>query len=266
MSDARLSERVILVIGGTSGLGLSAVKALLRHGAKVIFTGKNADEVAAVASQLGSNALGVAADATDPASSEMAVERAVQAFGRVDGLYHVAGGSGRAKGDGSLHEVTDEGWHFTLELNLSSVFYSNRAVIRRFLAQASSGTILNMASVLASSPSPGFFATHAYAAAKAGVIGMSRAAAARYAAQNIRVNVVAPGLVETPMSQRALNDPDIMEFVRSKQPLDGGRAGSPSDLDDAVVYFLSDASRFVTGQVLALDGGWSVSDGRDRRL
>ena len=118
-----------------------------------------------------------------------------------------------------------------------------------------------MTSVLAFSPSPKFFATHAYAAAKAAVIGLTKSCAAYYAADGIRFNAVAPALIETPMSRRATEDEAIMKFIRSKQPLDGGRIGQPDDLDAAVVYFLSDQSKFVTGQVLSIAGGWSVSEG-----
>jgi NAD(P)-dependent dehydrogenase (short-subunit alcohol dehydrogenase family) len=91
---------------------------------------------------------------------------------------------------------------------------------------------------------------------------MTRAAAAAYARDSIRFNVVAPALVDTPMAQRAAGDQEIMQFVRSKQPLDGGRIGQANDLDGAAVYLLSDAARFVTGQVLAVDGGWGVSEGQ----
>ena len=119
-----------------------------------------------------------------------------------------------------------------------------------------------MSSVLGFSPSPHYFGTHAYAAAKAAIIGLTKAAAGYYAPANIRLNVVAPALVATPMSQRAQNDEEILAFVASKQPLEGGRIGLPSDLDGAAVFFMSDASRFVTGQVLAVDGGWTVSEGQ----
>jgi NAD(P)-dependent dehydrogenase (short-subunit alcohol dehydrogenase family) len=115
--------------------------------------------------------------------------------------------------------------------------------------------LLNMGSVLASSPSPKFFATFGYAAAKSAVVGMTRSAAAYYAGESIRFNVIAPGLVDTPMARRAAGDEQIMAFVRTKQPLDGGRIGRADDLDAAAVYLLSDAARFVTGQVLAVDGG-----------
>jgi NAD(P)-dependent dehydrogenase (short-subunit alcohol dehydrogenase family) len=140
--------------------------------------------------------------------------------------------------------------------------YSNRAAVRQFLAQGSGGTVLDLGSVLASSPSPAYFATHSYAAAKAALIGLTKACAARYAVNDIRFNLLTTALVATPMSARAQADPVISRFVGTKQPLGGGRLGQPSDLDAAAVYFMSDGSRFTTGQVLAVDGGWSVTEGR----
>ena len=139
------------------------------------------------------------------------------------------------------------------------MYFSNRAAVRQFLAQKTGGSILNISSVLGWSPQPTHFATHAYAAAKAAVIGFTKSCAAFYAPQSIRFNVLAPGLVATPMSLRAQQDSAITEFIRDKQPLDGGRIGRPEDLDAAAVFFMSDAARFTTGQVLAVDGGWTVS-------
>lgn len=252
----------VLIVGGTGGLGLSAARRLVAEGAQVVVTGRTAEEVAAAVAELGQQARGVAADATLPGSAEQAVALAVAEFGRLDALYHVAGGSGRREGDGALHDLTDEGWDYTLELNLKSVMLSNRAAVRQFRAQGGGGVILNMGSVLGWSPSPEHFASHAYAAAKAGIVGFSRSLAAYYARENIRVNVIAPGLVASPMSARAMGDESIQAFVKKKQPLDGGRAGEVDDLDEAALFLLSDASRFVTGQVLAVDGGWTVSEGR----
>jgi NAD(P)-dependent dehydrogenase (short-subunit alcohol dehydrogenase family) len=211
---------------------------------------------------LGAGCLALCGDATSPSTADQAISLAQEKFGGFHGLYHVAGGSGRAMGDGPLHEITDDGWDGTLELNLTSLFYSNRAAVRALLAAGTGGSILNMGSVLGWSPSPHFFCTHAYAAAKAAVVGFSKSLAARYAADNIRVNVLAPALVETPMSRRAAANSNIQNFIKTKQPLDGGRMGQPEDLDAAAVYFLSDASRFTTGQVLAVDGGWCVSEGQ----
>ena len=130
------------------------------------------------------------------------------------------------------------------------------------MEQNSGGTILNMTSVLGYSPSPHHFATHAYAAAKSAVFGFSRSIAAYYAKYNIRINLIAPALVETPMSQRASQNRDILSFIHTKQPLDGGRNGLPSDLDGAAIYFMSDLSGFTTGQALSVDGGWSISEGQ----
>jgi NAD(P)-dependent dehydrogenase (short-subunit alcohol dehydrogenase family) len=251
----------IVIVGGTTGLGFSAARALAANGARLVICGRAQSSVTAALDTLGPNARGFAGDAVDPGTADSAVALAVSAFGRLDALYHVAGGSGRSQGDGPLHEVSDAGWEHTLNLNLSSVFRSNRAALRQFLGQGGGGTILNMSSVLGWSPSPGYFASHAYAAAKAAVIGLSMAAASRYAAQNIRVNVIAPALVETPMSRRAAGDAEIMDFIKTKQPLDGGRIGLPADLDGAALFLLSRQSHFITGQVLAVDGGWCVSEG-----
>ena len=165
-------------------------------------------------------------------------------------------------GDGPLHDLTDEGWEWTMSLNLTSLFYSNRAATRQFLKQQRGGTILNLGSVLGYSPSPKYFGTHAYASAKAGIIGLTKSAASFYAPQNIRFNVLAPAATATPMSRRLQEDETLLRFVAGKQPLDGGRIGEARDLDAAAVYFMSDESRFVTGQVLGVDGGWAVTEGQ----
>jgi NAD(P)-dependent dehydrogenase (short-subunit alcohol dehydrogenase family) len=262
VTNSALENKSIVIIGGTSGIGLSAARACVEAGAKVLAVGRNDESITSTGQALGKSGRAIAGDATDPATAPAAIDRALLEFGRFDGLYHVAGGSGRRTGDGPLHELSNEGWDFTCRLNLTSLVYSNRAAARQFLKQNSGGSVLNIGSILAFSPSTRFFATHAYAAVKAAVVGLTKSAAAYYAPHNIRFNCVVPALVETPMSQRAVGDEAIMSFVRTKQPLDGGRIGRPEDLDAAVVFFLSDASRFVTGQVLAVDGGWSVTEGQ----
>ena len=259
---SKLPNKVLVVVGGTTGIGLSAAKAFVEEGAKVVLVGRNAENVKTAQKVFGKSAQAMAGDATEPKTAAKAIQTALKTFGAFHGLYHVAGGSGRKKGDGPLHEITDDGWEYTLHLNLTSLFYSNRAAVQQFLRQKSGGSILNMSSVLGWSPSPRFFSTHAYAAAKAAVIGVTRSAAACYAPQNIRFNALAPALVATPMSKRAQSDEAILQFIASKQPIDGGRIGMPQDLDAAAVFFLSDESKFVTGQVLAVDGGWCVSEGQ----
>jgi len=258
----RLEGKVIVIIGGTTGMGLSASQAFVKEGAWIVIVGRDPQDADRAIQLLGADARSFVGDATDPATAPKAIELALREFGRFDGLYHVAGGSGRKHGDGPLHDISDAGWNFTLNLNLTSLFYSNRAAIQQFLKQETGGSILNIGSILSYSPSPHFFATHAYAAAKSAVIGLTKSSAAYYAAKNIRFNLLVPALIETPMSERAVSNPEIMKFIHTKQPLDGGRVGSPSDLDGAATFFMSDESRFVTGQVLAVDGGWSVSEGQ----
>lgn len=260
-----LNQKVILVIGGTSGLGESAARKFLQYGAKVVVTGRSESKIQSASQWLGKDGMAVQSDAADSAQIDAVFKEVTQRFGDLHGLYHVAGGSGRKFGDAPMHEITDEGWSQTLRLNLDSVFYSNRAALRVFLEQGQGGSILNCGSVLGFSPSPHFFSTHAYATAKAAMVGMIKSSAAYYAKEGIRVNLLCPGLIATPMSERAQTNEPIMDFMKTKQPLEGGRIGMPQDLDEAAAMLLSDGALFITGQVLSVDGGWSVSEGQCSR-
>lgn len=261
MQNLWLKDKSIVIIGGTTGIGLSAAEAFLGLGANVVAIGRNPQSAEEASARL-KNALVETGDASETGTADKAIKNCIRQFGGFDGLYHVAGGSGRKFGDGPLHELTREGWEYTLSLNLTSLMLSNQAAIRSFMERKKQGSILNMGSVLGYSPSPKYFVTHAYAAAKSAAIGFTKSIAAYYAAYNIRVNLLAPALVETPMAQRAANDKNILSFIKTKQPLDGGRIGSPGDLDGAAVYFMSDYSQFTTGQILTVDGGWSISEGQ----
>lgn len=262
MPEKSLSGKNLVIIGGTTGLGLSAAKAFVESGACVVVVGRKEDSATEAKNLLGSSAEVLIGNAVLPSTAIHAIEVCIGKFGSFDGLYHVAGGSGRKMGDGPLHELTLDGWNQTLELNLTSLMLSNQAAINQFLKQGTGGPVLNMGSVLGYSPSPQYFSTHAYAAAKSAIIGFSKSVASYYAKNNIRVNVIAPALVETPMAQRAAEDKTILSFIKTKQPLDGGRIGTPSDLDGLAVYFMSDQARFTTGQIVAVDGGWTVSEGQ----
>ena len=186
----------------------------------------------------------------------------MEQWGRIDGLFNVAGISGRRFGDGPLHECTEEGWDTTLDANAKSMFLMCRAVLQQMLTQEPRedgvrGAILNMASVLAFAPERKFFASHAYAASKGAIVSLSKAMASYYAPHGIRVNAIAPALVETPMSKRAGENAEIMAFMRDKQPL--GAMMSAADVAGMAVFLLGDRARAITGTVVTVDAGWCVS-------
>jgi NAD(P)-dependent dehydrogenase (short-subunit alcohol dehydrogenase family) len=149
--------------------------------------------------------------------------------------------------------------------NATSQFLVCRAAIRRMLdqepdANGGRGVLLTMSSAVATHPSPRHFATHAYAASKGAIEAFTRGVAAYYAPHGIRVNAIAPALVATPMSRRAQDDPEIVAYLGRKQPLARGPIGADA-VTSAVLFLLSDDARMVTGQVIPVDGGWSVSEG-----
>lgn len=178
--------------------------------------------------------------------------------GRIDGLFNIAGASGRRHGDGPLHECTDEGWAETLRSNLDTAFHLTRAVLPSMMARRG-GSIVLTGSVLATHPSPRLFATHAYAAAKGAIEALTLSLAAYYAPQGIRVNAITPGLVHTPMTQRAQQSLEIQAYAAGRQPLAQGLM-SAGDVAGLALFLLSPASRMMTGQIVAADGGWSVSE------
>jgi len=173
---------------------------------------------------------------------------------RLDALVCAHGISGRRLGDGPVETCTEEGWDAVLDANLKSVFvYAKQAVPA--LRANGGGAIVTLSSALGLVGGDDDFATHAYAASKAGVIGLTRAMAVTYARDGIRCNVVAPGLIATPMSARAQNDPSILARLAELQPLTSD-LGSPKDVADACLYLAT--APFVTGAVLTVDGGWTA--------
>lgn len=261
--EKHLSGKRCLIVGGTSGIGRAAAERFLGEGARLVIAGRSADTGTAAAGELANHGEVhfVQADASQPAQVAELFHKTGELLGGLDVLYHVAGISGRKFGDGPLHECTEEGWDATIDTNLKSLFLTNRAAVRHFLQARQPGIILNMASVLAFSPSPRFFDTAAYTASKGGIIALSRLAAARYAADKIRVNVIAPALIDTPMAGRAVGDPLIGEFLQTKQPLAKGPC-MPEDCAGAAVFLCSDAAAMITGAVLTVDAGWCVSEGQ----
>ncbi len=250
-----------LLITGSTGIAAATARIAAQAGASVFITSRTEANCRALAEEI--NGAYQAADLTDEQAVIEVVKACVARFGRIDALYNVAGISGRQFGDGPIHECTVEGWDTTLDTNVKSMFLLCREVIKQMLQQDLNeaglrGTILNMASVLGFSPEPKHFASHAYAASKGAIISLSKSMAAYYAPHKIRVNVIAPALIRTPMSQRAQENPTIVEFMKTKQPLVGDLIEA-EEVAKASLFLLSDDSRHITGDVMTVDGGWSVS-------
>jgi NAD(P)-dependent dehydrogenase (short-subunit alcohol dehydrogenase family) len=247
----------VLLITGSSGIAEATALLASREGCKVFISGLDELQCRELSARIAGSGY-FAGDLREPSAAEGALSGCLKHFGRVDAVFNVAGASGRRFGDGPVHECTVEGWDKTLEANAKPTFLMCGAALRHWLEAGRGGTILNMASVLAFSPEVEHFSTHAYAASKGAIISMSRAMAAHYAPKGIRVNVIAPALVKTPMSARAQADPEIVEFIRQKQPLSGGLLEA-TDVAETALFLLSERSRHVTGQVVSVDGGWSVT-------
>lgn len=226
------------------------------------FSGSTPTSIEFFRSLLGAVVQYRAGDLTDPEFAPSLVAACESSFGRIDALFNVAGISGRRFGDGPIHECTETGWNVTLNTNVTTQYRMCREVVRVMLGQSvgengQRGIILNMASILGMYPEPKHFDTVAYAASKGAIIAMSRAMAASYAGNKIRVNTIAPALVRTPMSARASEDPKILDFIKVKQPMFEGMI-PVEDVATACAYLLTDSSRAVTGQVLVVDAGWSL--------
>jgi len=261
-----LANRNILITGA-SGIAASGARLFAGAGAPVFIVSRTAEKCELLADEIngdGGVAAWAQADLTVEADVDAATAMCLKRFGRMDGLFGVAGGSGRRFGDGPIHEMPLDGWEATLKLNGHPAFLAARNAVRAMRTQPpnSSGTrgsVVIVTSVLAAHPVPSHFATHAYAAVKGAEVSLTTALASYYATDGIRVNAIAPGLVRTPMAERAADDPAISAYAARKQPIAGGLL-EPEEIAAAGLFLLSDASRHITGQILGVDGGWGVTE------
>ena len=254
--SAQLEGKVAVITGGGSGIGRAAAQLFASEGAQVVILDIDGVRVAETLDSLNGTHSSQIVDVSDAPQVESAIKDVLSTYGHIDALVNVAGGSGRKWGDGPTDACTLEGWDKTLALNLSSVFYMCKYSLQAMLAQGR-GVIVNVSSVLGMVGRDDDFATHAYATSKGAVISLTRSIASYYAPRGIRANVICPGLIATPMSQRVQESEHIRARLPQLQPLTGD-FGSTQDVAQAALYLASDASAFVTGAILTVDGGWTV--------
>ena len=247
----RLSNKVAIVTGGGSGIGEAIARAFAREGAKVAITGRRKEELDRVVKDIehqGGHALALQGSVTSEPDVREAIASTVRTFGRLDILVNNAGNLFHA---GPLHETPDQIWDETFDLFMKGPFRFIRAAIPHMLKQGG-GSILNISTVGALKAIPNFEA-HAYQAAKAGLVMLTKTVAVHYAKQHIRCNCVCPGGVVTPGIAGILEDPQTKTWFEGIHPM--GRLGQPGEVADAAIYFASDESGWTTGSILPLDGG-----------
>jgi NAD(P)-dependent dehydrogenase (short-subunit alcohol dehydrogenase family) len=246
-----LAGRTAIVTGASSGLGERFAEALSAAGANVVLAARRADRLEALAQRLGSErTLAVTADVRDPAAVAEVVDRAVARFGRLDVMVNNAG----VARVGPAEELSTESFLEVMQVNLAAVFSGCREAARVMLAQGS-GSIINVASVLGLVGGLKF-PDAAYAASKGGVVNLTRELAAQWAKRGVRVNAIAPGWFRSEMNAELFDDPAWTRYLERNLP--AGRAGAEGELDGVLLFLASDASTYVIGQTIAVDGGWSA--------
>lgn len=256
----RLENKVAVITGAGQGIGQAIAARFAREGARLVINDINTRTGQATLRRLRQLCRGAALVSGDVSRLRVArqlMARAREGFGRIDILVNNAGIAGSAFGDGPVTALREQAWDKILRVNLKSVFCCCRFAIPEMVRDGG-GSIINIASVLALVGCREHFTSHAYVASKGGMISLTRAMAAYYAAQGVRVNAVCPGLIRTPMTKRAQGDPRVLRFVAERQPLLSD-LGMPEDVAAAAVFLASDESRMVTGVVLPVDAGWSSS-------
>ena len=246
-----LRGKVAIVTGGTSGIGRDTAVLFAKAGAKVVVAGRReaeGGETIDLIRAAGGDGLFVTTDVSRAADVRALVEKTVEKFGRLDVAFNNAGIEGSWS---PIAEQSEEDWDSTIDINLKGVWLCLKYEIQQMLKQGGGGAIVNMASVAGFIGSAG---AAAYCASKHGVMALTKSAALETARNGIRVNVVCPAVIETPMGERLWGAPEAKKFALGLHPI--GRFGRPEEIADAVVWMCSDGASFMTGQSLVLDGGF----------
>ena len=241
----RLTDKVAIVTGAASGLGLAIANLFAAEGAKVVYADVNDNGLKLAADQ----AIFVKCDVSNPVAVDALVKTAVDTFGRLDIMVNNAGIGSL----GGILDTSDEVWDKTLRINLFGVFYGARAASRIMKEKGIKGVIINMSSILGT---VGLGGALAYSVTKGGVVQLTHAAALDLASLGIRVNAIAPGFIATNMTKGILENKDFQDMVTMNTPL--GHVGEPQDIANAALYLASDEAKYVTGTILYVDGGWTA--------
>lgn len=239
-----LKNKVAIVTGATRGIGKGILEKFVQNGAKVAFTYASSSKAAeAIEEEYGEIVKGFQSDASDFQAAQELVKQVIETFGQVDILVNNAG----ITKDGLLMRMRPEDWERVIKVNLNSAFNLTKAVLQLMMKRRS-GSIINMSSVVGLQGNAG---QANYAASKAGLLGFTKSVALELGSRNIRCNAIAPGFIETEMTEKL--DEKIIEQWKNNIPL--RRGGTPEDIANACLYLGSDLSSYVTGQVLSVDGG-----------
>jgi NAD(P)-dependent dehydrogenase (short-subunit alcohol dehydrogenase family) len=239
--------RHLLVTGGASGIGHAVARRALAAGLQVTVLDRQPAQL--------DGARSIQVDVTDGDALRAAVDAAIRDVGGLDALVCAAGVSGSSQGDGPVASASQEAFDTVIAVNLRGIFLTASAAWPALTAAR--GCIVTVSSVLGLTGGGGPFRSHAYIASKGGIVALTRALAAEGAHVGIRANCVAPALVRTPLAGRVADDPGLRRYVAARQPLIGGLMDA-DDIAGPIEFLYSDASRAVTGQVLAVDGGWTL--------
>jgi 3-oxoacyl-[acyl-carrier protein] reductase len=243
----RLEGKVCIITGGGRGIGAATARKFAAEGAHVVVADVSAEAVQSVVSALqssGSAALGIVVDVTRAADAERMVAETLDHFGRLDCLVNNAG----ITDDAQLLKMDEAQWDRVIDINLKGVYLCTRAAVRAMVERGIRGVILNASSVVGLY---GNFGQTNYAAAKWGVIGMTKTWSKELGRKGIRVNAVAPGFILTPMTEKV--PPKVLDLMTEKTPL--GRLGTPEDVANAYAFLASDEAAYITGALLSVDGG-----------
>jgi NAD(P)-dependent dehydrogenase (short-subunit alcohol dehydrogenase family) len=245
-----LQGKIALITGGSTGIGRDAAVLFAGAGAKVVITGRReveGKETLGMVRAAGGDGLFVQGDVAKNTDVQAMVRKTVEKFGRLDVAFNNAGVEGKWI---PIAEQSEEDWDYVIDINLKGVWLCLKYEIQQMVKQGGGGAIVNMSSVAGLMGSAG---AATYCASKHGVIGLTRAAALETASSGIRVNAVCPAVIETAMADRAFSDPQFQKRVLAQHPI--GRFGKGMEVAEGVLFMCSEASSFMTGQFLVLDGG-----------